>query len=81
MLKVLPEDRTPSESVLPAADDVYLTARQVRARFGDLSDMSLWRWINDPEMDFPRPLVVNTRRFWRLSDLVRWERGRAGRAS
>ena len=52
---------------------VYLTARQVRARYGDISDMSLWRWLNDPALNFPKPMVVNHRRLWKLNSLQIWE--------
>lgn len=63
---------------------VYLPAKRVRERYGDCSDMTLWRWLNDPSMDFPRPLVINKRRLWKVDDLLAWERDRAmqhGRAS
>lgn len=56
----------------PAAD-CFLTARQTRARYGDISDMWLWRRQHD-ESGFPKPMVVEKRRFWRLSELIAWER-------
>jgi predicted DNA-binding transcriptional regulator AlpA len=43
----------------------------VRARYGDVSDMWLHRRLRDS--DFPKPLVINGRRFWRISDLEAWE--------
>ena len=42
----------------------FLTAKQVRARFGGISDMSLWRWLQDEQLGFPRPLIINRRRFF-----------------
>ncbi len=63
----------------PAAeiDDPYLGAAQVRQRYGDASVMWLHRRLHD-DSGFPQPdLVVNTRRFWRLSSLMTWERRRA----
>lgn len=56
---------------------VYLPAKKVRNRYGDVSDMTLWRWLNDPTMAFPRPLVINKRRLWKVDDLLAWERDRA----
>lgn len=56
---------------------VFLTAAQVRARYGGISDMSLWRWLHDPDLAFPRPLRVNRRRFWKLVELEAWERRQA----
>jgi predicted DNA-binding transcriptional regulator AlpA len=51
----------------------------VREICGGRSDMSLWRWLNDPAMGFPRPLVISRRRYWREADIARWiaERERA----
>ncbi|ESW69072.1 DNA-binding protein [Mesorhizobium sp. C277A] len=42
----------------------YRTSREVRARYGDASEMSLWRWLRDPKLDFPKPLIIQRRRFW-----------------
>ena len=50
----------------------YLTSKQVRARYGGISDMSLWRWLND-NSDFPQPMRINGRRFWLLAELEAWE--------
>jgi predicted DNA-binding transcriptional regulator AlpA len=60
------------------SDDRFLNSRQVRQRYGDASDMWLWRRLND-DSGFPRPLDICGRRFWRLADLVAWERERASR--
>jgi predicted DNA-binding transcriptional regulator AlpA len=58
-------------------EDVYLTAAQVRSRYGGMSDMCLWRWLRDERLNFPRPLIINGRRYWRLRELIAWERARA----
>jgi predicted DNA-binding transcriptional regulator AlpA len=70
----------PTEQSSPAgscasdsADDRYLSAKQVRARYADASDMWLWRRLND-DSDFPKPLEICGRRFWKLSGLIAWER-------
>jgi hypothetical protein len=56
--------------------DRYLTSQQVRHRYGDVSDMSLWRWLHDGKIGFPRPIIINRRRYWHLRDLEAWERVR-----
>jgi predicted DNA-binding transcriptional regulator AlpA len=53
----------------------YLPAGTVRARYG-VSDMSLWRWLRDEEMNFPKPIYINRYRYWRVADLLEWERTR-----
>jgi predicted DNA-binding transcriptional regulator AlpA len=57
------------------ADDRYLSGPQVRARYG-VSDMWIHRRLRDSS-GFPKPMVLNRRRFWKLSDLIAWERQRA----
>jgi predicted DNA-binding transcriptional regulator AlpA len=58
------------------AEDRFLSSRVVRHRYGDVSDMWLWRRIRDGS-GFPRPIQIMGRRFWRLSELIAWERQRA----
>jgi predicted DNA-binding transcriptional regulator AlpA len=62
------------------AADCFLTAAQARARYGQCSDMWLWRRLHD-DSGFPRPILINKRRLWRLSELVAWERSRTSQAA
>ena len=52
----------------------YLTAVQVRQRFGGVSDMTLDRWLKSDKLDFPRPIKINRRRLFKESDVVAWEK-------
>jgi predicted DNA-binding transcriptional regulator AlpA len=54
----------------------YVSAAQVRARYAGVSDMTLWRWLDNRDPGFPRPLYINGRRFWNESDLTAWKRTR-----
>jgi predicted DNA-binding transcriptional regulator AlpA len=54
-------------------DEVFLPAPQVRRRYGNISDMALWRWLNDPELGFPQPVDIGGRRYFRLSQLQEFE--------
>ena len=56
--------------------DRLLTAALVKRRYGNCSDMWLWRRLHDLS-GFPQPLSICGRRFWKLSALVAWERARA----
>ena len=58
-----------------AVSDVLLTARQVRQRYGDKSDMWLWRVLRD-EPQFPRPIYIRKQRYFRLRDLLAFEDAR-----
>jgi hypothetical protein len=48
--------------------NTLLTARQVREQFGNVSDMALWRWLQDENLNFPKPIIINKRRYWRAGD-------------
>jgi predicted DNA-binding transcriptional regulator AlpA len=39
---------------------------------GGISHMTLWRWMNDPQKEFPRPIYVGRRRYWREADVIAW---------
>jgi predicted DNA-binding transcriptional regulator AlpA len=49
------------------SDDYFLTAT------GNASDMWLWRRLRD-DSKFPRPIEIRRRRYWKLSELIMWER-------
>ncbi|QFT62070.1 AlpA family transcriptional regulator [Roseivivax sp. THAF30] len=45
---------------------------RVRELCGGVSEMTLHRWLNDPAMDFPRPIYLGQRRYWREADVIAW---------
>jgi hypothetical protein len=51
-------------------------ARDVLKRYS-IVDRTLDRWLAHPELRFPRPLVVNKRRYFRERALTEWERQQA----
>lgn len=60
-------------------DEVYLPGPKVRARYG-VTDMTLHRWLNRPEMEFPRPHYFGRLRYWRLAELEAWEQAQPRRS-
>ena len=56
-------------------NDTYMPAKKVRERYS-ISDMTLWRWEHDLKIAFPRPMIVNRRKLYRLADTEAWERQR-----
>ena len=56
----------------------YPPGRQVRDRY-NVSDMTLWRWMRNPKLNFPQPTIINRRRYWAEEELQQWERARASR--
>ena len=53
----------------------YVPAAQLCARYC-ISAMTVWRWLRDEELKFPRPIRINGRRFWSLAELEAWEASR-----
>jgi hypothetical protein len=51
-------------------------ARKVQDRY-DIVDRTLDRWLANQALNFPKPVIINRRRYWRVSELVAWERQRA----
>jgi hypothetical protein len=55
-------------------EGIFLNSRQVKERYANASDMWIFRRLHD-DSGFPEPIYVRGRRFWRLADLIKWERG------
>lgn len=51
-------------------------ARDVLKRYA-IVDRTLDRWVANPKLGFPQPLVVNKRRYFRENALLAWERQQA----
>jgi predicted DNA-binding transcriptional regulator AlpA len=47
-----------------------LQASAVRTLCGDISDMTLWRWL--ATRNFPKPIYIGRRRFWREAEVIEW---------
>jgi predicted DNA-binding transcriptional regulator AlpA len=57
----------------------FLTGPQVCSRYS-ITDMTLWRWLKDPTIGFPQPMMrVKDRRYWLEADLIAWERAQLRR--
>ena len=62
-------------------DDTLLNSAQTRARVGNVSNMCIWRWLRDERVQFPQPVQINRRNYWRLGDLRRWQSERTTKAT
>jgi len=49
-----------------------IQAATVRQMCGGVSDMTLWRWLDNPELDFPRPIYIGRRRYFREAEIIDW---------
>jgi len=53
----------------------FLPARQILDRYR-ISQMTLWRWVADPEMRFPKPTYFGRYRYWNIAEIEAWENER-----
>lgn len=54
---------------------VLLTPRSTSSRY-DCAPITLTRWQQDPQIEFPAPVYVGRMRFFILEQLLAWERAR-----
>lgn len=52
---------------------VWAPAPRVAERFG-ITDRTLRRWEEDPSLRFPRSMIINGRKFFRLDEIEAFER-------
>lgn len=57
-----------------------IPARIVRDLCGGVADMTLWRWVNDPDLNFPKPLYIAKRRYWKEAEILAWLDARDGKS-
>jgi len=58
-----------------------ITARNVCDICGGVSDMTLHRWLKDPNKAFPLPIYIGKRRYWRESEIIAWLDAQADRGA
>jgi hypothetical protein len=61
-------DKPASEQLIPN--------RKVRERYG-VTSRTIKRWEEDPNLNFPKPTIINNRKYQYESVLTEWERSRA----
>ena len=64
----------------PSDTGSLFPSRKVQERY-DIADRTLDRWLENKALNSPRPVIINKRRYWRIRELVAWERSRAKVAS
>ena len=70
-----------SASMPSLDDDALLNSAQVKARCGNVTNMCIWRWMRDDRVQFPKPIQINKRNYWRLGDVRAWRERHANKAA
>lgn len=58
---------------IPDSAAVYMPAVKVFERYS-ISTMTLWRWLSDEALNFPRPVYLGRFRYFKVAELESWER-------
>jgi predicted DNA-binding transcriptional regulator AlpA len=45
-------------------------AAKVRELCGGVSNMTIWRWMQREDLNFPKPTMIGKRRYWREADII-----------
>jgi predicted DNA-binding transcriptional regulator AlpA len=66
----------------PPPEDRYVNRQQLRVLV-PASDMTVWRWVRDPEVAFPAPVKLGAdgRNYWWLPKVREWMRRREERSA
>jgi predicted DNA-binding transcriptional regulator AlpA len=52
--------------------ETRITQPDVAKLLGNVSLMTLWRWRNDPTLNFPRSVEINGRHYFRRAEILAW---------
>jgi hypothetical protein len=62
------------------ASNVRLPIGQLCRRYG-ITARTVSRWLDNEQLSFPRPIVINRRRYWDEAMLAVWDRQQVNRKS
>ena len=81
MNKVITQLRGTAAAAVEINPNRRIPAAAVCDLCGGVSDMTLWRWLNDDALAFPRPVYIGRRRYWREAEVIAWLESRQEVAS
>lgn len=80
MTVMIPQSVGNTETSPHIVGNLRIQIRAVRNLCGNVSSMTIYRWLNDPAMTFPKPIYIGRRRYWKEADVLAWLEAREGRA-
>jgi hypothetical protein len=67
-------------AIQPNVTGRKLPTRAVCERYGNVSDRTISRWQANPALNFPKPIVINNRKYFDEDELTAFDRARAAAA-
>jgi predicted DNA-binding transcriptional regulator AlpA len=49
-----------------------ITQPEAARLLGNVSQMTLWRWRNNPELNFPKSIEINSRHYYIRAEILNW---------
>ena len=60
--------------------DALMSVRQVCQFFGNVSKMTIFRWVRNPAVGFPSPFKIGQKNYWMRRDIIAFRDLRRARA-
>jgi predicted DNA-binding transcriptional regulator AlpA len=68
----------PKRQITPSVDDdAWLSVAQLMSECGVTNRCTVRRWQINPALNFPKPVMLNHRNYWRRGDVKQWRIARA----
>jgi predicted DNA-binding transcriptional regulator AlpA len=61
----------------PDDEDTFIPDRETRRICGGVSAMTIWRWERNPDLEFPKAVKINGRKYRNKPRLLSWWARRA----
>ncbi|AJE47171.1 helix-turn-helix transcriptional regulator [Celeribacter indicus] len=68
----------PAPDAQPLVPDKRIPAAVVRTLCGGVSNMTIHRWLNRDDFNFPKPIRIGNRRYWKEADIIAWLEAQEG---
>ena len=52
--------------------ETRITQPDAAKLLGNISQMTLWRWRNNPALNFPRSVEINGRHYYVRAEILKW---------
>lgn len=61
-----------TETINPRDANRLIAIPALQDLLGGVCDMTIRRWLDRPELQFPRPIFIARRRYWKEAEIIAW---------